>query len=182
MGDNQVANRQVMEPRRLAPQPLYTPAELRRRNETPWTLVQGVLAPLQFLVFIVSLALVLRYLAFGEGLHAATVSVVIKTFVLYTIMITGAIWEREVFGCYLFAPAFFWEDVVSMFVIALHTAYLAAVIYGWPGPRGQMLIALSAYLTYAVNATQFVLKLRAARLVQRSTAAAMDASFAGAPR
>ena len=106
----------------------------------------------------------------------------IKTFVLYTIMVTGAIWEREVFGCYLFARAFFWEDVVSMFVIALHTAYLAAVIYGWLGPRGQMLIALSAYLTYAVNATQFVLKLRAARLVQRNTPEAINAALVGAPR
>ena len=182
MGENQVADRHLNKARRYASQPLYTPDELRRRNETPWTLVQGVLAPVQFAVFLVSLVLVLRYLAYGTGLQAATVSVVIKTFVLYTIMVTGAIWEREVFGCYLFARAFFWEDVVSMFVIALHTAYLAAVIYGWLGPRGQMLIALSAYPTYAVNATQFVLKLRAARLVQRNTPEAINAALVGAPR
>ena len=36
-----------------------------------WTLVQGILAPVQFLVFLVSLALVLRYLATGEGYAAA---------------------------------------------------------------------------------------------------------------
>jgi len=35
-------------PRRRAP--LYTPAERWRRDATVWTLVQGVLAPLQFLV------------------------------------------------------------------------------------------------------------------------------------
>ena len=40
--------------------PLYTPEQRRRRDATPWTLVQGVLAPIQFLVFVVSLALVLR--------------------------------------------------------------------------------------------------------------------------
>ena len=108
MGENQVADRHLNKARRYASQPLYTPDELRRRNETPWTLVQGVLAPVQFAVFLVSLVLVLRYLAYGTGLQAATVSVVIKTFVLYTIMVTGAIWEREVFGCYLFARAFFW--------------------------------------------------------------------------
>jgi 2-vinyl bacteriochlorophyllide hydratase len=109
--------------------PLYSPEERHRRDASPWTLVQGVLAPLQFVVFLVSLALVLRYLATGEGLYAATVSIVIKTLVLYTIMVTGAIWEKVVFGRYLFAPAFFWEDVVSMGVIALHTAYLAALIW-----------------------------------------------------
>ena len=51
--------------------PLYTDAQRQRRDATVWTLVQGVLAPLQFLVFIVSLALVWRYLASGEGQLAA---------------------------------------------------------------------------------------------------------------
>ena len=67
------------------------------------------------------------------------------------------------FGKYLFADAFFWEDVVSMGVIALHTAYLAGLALAWP-PRTLMVLALVAYATYAVNAVQFVLKLRAARL------------------
>ena len=146
-----------------AVQPLYTPEERVRRDGSPWTLVQGILAPLQFLVFFVSLCLVLRYLATGEGLFEATVSIVVKTCLLYTIMITGAIWERDVFGMYLFARPFFWEDVVSMGVLALHTAYLYALATDALDPRGQMLLALAAYVTYVVNATQFVLKLRAAR-------------------
>jgi 3-vinyl bacteriochlorophyllide hydratase len=139
---------------------LYTPEERRRRDATPWTLVQGILAPVQFLV---SLALVLRYMATGDGYTAATASIVVKTLVLYTIMITGAIWERAVFGRYLFARAFFWEDVFSMLVLTLHTAYLAALFSGAVAPRDLMLLALAAYLSYVVNATQFVLKLRAAR-------------------
>ena len=143
---------------------LYTEEERRRRDGTPWTLVQGVLAPLQFLVFLVSLGLVLRFLATGEGLMAATASVVIKTFVLYTIMVTGSIWEKEVFGVYLFARPFFWEDVVSMLVLALHTAYLVAVFTGALSATQQMLLALAAYATYLINAGQFLLKLRAARL------------------
>ena len=135
-----------------------------RRDATKWTLVQGVLAPVQFLIFLVSLALVLRYLATGEGLGAATASVVVKTLALYAIMITGSIWEKVVFGRYLFARAFFWEDVFSMLVLALHTAYLGAFFAGALGPRGLMLLALAAYASYAINATQFLLKLRAARL------------------
>lgn len=145
---------------------LYTPEERRRRDATPWTLVQGILAPVQFLVMAVSVALVWRYLQTGNGLMAANISIVVKTLVLYTIMVTGAIWEKVVFGQYLFAPAFFWEDVVSMGVIALHTAYLYGLIVGW-APRTLMLLALVAYATYAVNAIQFVLKLRAARLQEQ---------------
>jgi 3-vinyl bacteriochlorophyllide hydratase len=143
--------------------PLYTPEERIRRDASPWTLVQGILAPIQFAVFLGSLCLVLRYLATGEGLGLATASVVVKTMTLYAIMITGCIWEREVFGRYLFARAFFWEDVFSMLVLALHTAYLAALIFDALGARGQMFLALAAYATYVINATQFLLKLRAAR-------------------
>jgi 3-vinyl bacteriochlorophyllide hydratase len=143
---------------------LYTPEERRRRDASPWTLVQGVLAPVQFAVFLMSLVLVTRFMITGDGLTAATASVVVKTVTLYTIMITGAIWEREVFGRYLFAPAFYWEDVFSMLVLGLHTAYLAALFSGVVAPRDLMLLALAAYTAYVVNATQFVLKLRAARL------------------
>ena len=144
--------------------PLYTPEQRVRRDKSPWTWVQGLLAPLQFIVFLVSLALVVRYLMTGSGLEAATLSVIVKTLFLYTIMITGCIWEKDVFGVWLFAPAFYWEDVFSMLVLALHTAYIVAVLTGWLDARQQMLLALAAYATYAINATQFILKLRAARL------------------
>lgn len=143
---------------------LYSSEERARRDASPWTLVQGILAPLQFLVFLASCALVIRTLATGEGLALANASVVIKTLVLYAIMVTGSIWERDVFGKWLFAPAFFWEDVVSMGVIALHTAYLAAAFGDLLAPRELMLLALAAYATYVVNAAQFLWKLRMARL------------------
>ena len=143
--------------------PLYTAEERSRRDGTVWTLVQGILAPIQFLVFLVSLAMVVNFMLTGHGQSVAEFSVVIKTLVLYAIMITGAIWEREVFGRYLFAPAFFWEDTVSMLVLALHTLYLWA-LYSHALPTDQlMLLALAAYATYVVNAAQFVIKLRAAR-------------------
>ena len=147
--------------------PLYTKEERLRRDATPWTLVQGVLAPIQFLVFLVSAVLVLKFLITGTGYTAATISVVIKTLVLYTIMITGCVWERAVFGRYLFAPAFFWEDVVSILVLALHTAYLIGLFSGSLDPTRQMWLALAAYASYVINATQFLLKLRAARREQQ---------------
>ncbi|MFO1394582.1 MAG: 2-vinyl bacteriochlorophyllide hydratase [Steroidobacteraceae bacterium] len=142
---------------------LYSDAERRRRDASRWTIVQGVLAPLQFVAFAVSLCLVIRFLATGEGWYAATASIVVKTLFLYAIMVTGSLWEHDVFGRYLFARPFFWEDVVSILVLFLHTAYLAALATGALPPRQQMFLALAAYASYVVNATQFLLKLRAAR-------------------
>ena len=143
---------------------LYSAEERQRRDASPWTLVQGVLAPVQFLAFLVSLALLLRYLASGEGEQAAMASVVVKTVLLYLIMVTGSIWEKVVFGRWLFAPAFYWEDVFSMLVLALHTAYLVAWSTHMLDGRSLAWLALAAYASYVVNAAQFLLKLRAARL------------------
>lgn len=154
----------VSQPAMSRPQSaLYTPAERARRDATVWTLVQGILAPLQFLAFAVSLCLVINFLLNGVGFEAATYSVIVKTSLLYAIMVTGAIWEKVVFGRYLFAPAFFWEDVVSMLVMVLHTAYMVMWLMGWGTPAEQMWIALAAYATYVVNALQFLLKFQAAR-------------------
>ena len=147
-----------------ARKPLYTAEERARRDASAWTLVQGILAPVQFLIFLVSLALVLRYLATGEGYWAATLSILAKTATLSLIMVTGASWEKVVFGQYLLAPAFFWEDVFSFAVIALHTAYILALWTGALSPDALMILALAAYAAYAINAAQFVLKLRMARL------------------
>ena len=143
---------------------LYTPEERARRDTTRWTLIQGLLAPAQFVAFAVSVVLVLRFLWTGDGYAAATVSILVKTGFLYVIMVTGAIWEKVVFGQYLFAPAFFWEDVFSFAVIALHSLYLWALYTDFLTPTGLMLLALAAYATYVVNAGQFLWKLRLARL------------------
>lgn len=165
--------------------PLYTTEERARRDRSVWTVVQGILAPLQLVAFLVSVWLVLSFLQTGEGATAATISIVIKTLFLYAIMVTGAIWEKEVFGVWLFAPSFFWEDVVSMAVIALHTAYLYVMLTGALPLREQMWLALVAYGTYVVNALQFFYKLylakRAAasqlrRLETTASSAAMEPS------
>ncbi|MBC7770021.1 MAG: 2-vinyl bacteriochlorophyllide hydratase [Phycisphaerales bacterium] len=143
---------------------LYTPEQRARRDASVWTLVQAILAPLQFIVFLVSLGLVIRFFMTGEGYEIATASILAKTLILYLIMITGSIWEKVVFDKWLFAHAFFWEDVFSMLVLALQTAYLAALLMGWGTAQEQMLIAIAAYAAYVINATQFLLKLREARL------------------
>ncbi len=161
--------------------PLYTAEERERRDRSKWTKVQGVLAALQFFVFLASVVLVLRTLLTGEGLFAANVSVVAKTMTLYAIMVTGALWEHDVYGKYLFAEAFFWEDVVSMGVIALHTAYLVALIGGSLDARALMLLALAAYATYVINAGQFLVKFRRARLDRKKENAMGGGATTAAP-
>ena len=143
--------------------PLYTDEQRARRDASVWTLVQAILAPIQFVVFLISLGLVGYYLSTGKGYEAATISILIKTFLLYTIMITGSIWEKVVFGEWLFVEAFFWEDVFSMLVLALQTLYVAALLNGWWTPEQQVYIAVAAYATYVINAGQFLWKLRQAR-------------------
>ena len=142
---------------------LYTAEQRKRRDSSKWTNVQGVLAAFQFLVFLVSAILVLRTLLTGEGAAIANASVLLKTAVLLTIMVTGSLWEKDVFGQYLFAPAFFWEDVVSFAVIGLHCAYVWFLFAGTLDQRSLMILALTAYAIYAINAGQFLLKLRSAR-------------------
>ncbi|NMN04977.1 3-vinyl bacteriochlorophyllide hydratase [Novosphingobium sp. SG916] len=154
---------------------LYTAEQRRRRDATRWTLVQGLLAPFQFAVFLASLVLVLHSLVTHTGTAAADISVVAKTLTLYAIMITGSIWEKVVFGRWLFAPAFFWEDVFSMLVIALHTAYLAMLLSGSGTFDQRMEVALAGYAAYLVNAGQFLFKLRAARLEAQGQSAAVAA-------
>jgi 3-vinyl bacteriochlorophyllide hydratase len=143
---------------------LYSVEERIRRDQSVWTLVQGILAPIQFLVFAISVGLIAHWWLTGSWLMAAHASVVIKTMTLYAIMITGSIWEKEVFGAYLFARPFFWEDMVSMLVLALHTAYLAALFGGLLSDGQLMALAVAAYVSYVVNAGQFLWKFRLAHL------------------
>jgi 3-vinyl bacteriochlorophyllide hydratase len=161
------------------PRPLYTPEERIRRDQSPWTLVQGILAPVQFLIFGISLYLVLNYMKTGQHYEWAVWSVVVKTVALYTIMITGAIWEKKVFGQYLFHDSFFWEDIFSMLVITLHTLYLVGLFTGITTEDQLLGTALAAYAAYVINAAQFVWKLRQARLqsdAMKKGAAAAEAT------
>ena len=143
---------------------LYTSEQKKRRDESIWTLIQGILAPIQFIAFAVSTLLVIYCLWTGQGYQIATVSVLVKTALLLTIMVTGAIWEKVVFGQYLLAPAFFWEDIVSFFVIFLHVVYVCLLWLNYHTEQTLMIVALVAYFAYIVNAGQFLMKFRTAKI------------------
>ncbi|NJN99741.1 MAG: 2-vinyl bacteriochlorophyllide hydratase [Anaerolineales bacterium] len=135
----------------------YTPAQLERRDKSKWTLVQAILAPIQFLAFIISFALVVRYLLTGEGYEITTISVLIKISLLWLITVTGMIWEKEIFGKWFLAPQFFWEDVGNAVAMILHNVYFLARWQGW-SDQTVMALMLIAYIAYLFNCSQFVVK------------------------
>jgi 3-vinyl bacteriochlorophyllide hydratase len=136
---------------------MYTPEQLERRNNSKWTVVQGILAPIQFLAFVVSSILVIRYLTTGEGYEIATISALIKIALLWLITITGMIWEKEVFGQWFLAPQFFWEDVLNAIAMILHNLYFVGRALGW-SDRTLMIVLLIAFVSYLGNFAQFFMR------------------------
>jgi len=141
----------------------YTPEQLARRDSSVWTRVQMILAPIQFVAFIISFALVARYLLSGQGYGVATTSVIIKIALLWAITVSGMIWEHDIFGHWFLAPQFFWEDVGNAVAMIFHNLYFVAVALDW-SERATMSLMLLAYCTYLLNCAQFVIKgIRAGR-------------------
>lgn len=133
----------------------YTAEQMARRNSSPWTRVQAILAPIQFLAFLVSFGLVLRFLMTGEGYAIANMSVLVKITLLWAITITGMFWEKTIFGHYFLAREFFWEDIGNLVAIITHNLYFLARGLHW-SDRAVMTLMLMAYVTYLVNCGQFV--------------------------
>ncbi len=136
---------------------MYTPEQLARRKASPWTRVQIILAPIQFLAFLISFFLVVRYLMTEQGYLAATISVWIKIGLIWALTITGMLWEKDVYGHYFMAREFFWEDLGNLIAILTHNAYFIVQWSGWER-RSVMFVMLFAYITYLLNATQFIIK------------------------
>lgn len=135
----------------------YTPEQMLRRQKSKWMPVQAFLAPVQFVIFFISLALIIHFIATGRGFWIANISVMIKVVVLWIMAVTGAFWEKDVFGHYAFAKEFWWEDFFSTFVLISHTLYVVGFFLKWE-EMTLVYIALIAYLTYCINAYQFVRK------------------------
>ena len=147
----------------------YTAEQLEKRNKSKWTIVQAVLAPIQFLAFIISFFLVIRYLLTGNGFVIANISVLIKIGLLWLITFTGMIWEKEVFDQWFLAPQFFWEDVGNAIAMIMHNLYFWARWQDW-SQQAIMTLMLVAYTTYLVNSAQFVYKGIRARKQRQATA------------
>ncbi len=153
----------------------YTAEQLKKRDKSPWTMVQAILAPVQLLAFLISVILVARYLTTGEGYVIATISVLVKIALMWLITITGMIWEKEVYGKWFLAPEFFWEDTFNAIALFMHNLYFVA---RWQGAseRTLMMVMMVAYATYLINFGQFFIKGLRARQ-ERIAAKASDTAI-----
>ncbi|NTW97451.1 MAG: 2-vinyl bacteriochlorophyllide hydratase [Oscillochloris sp.] len=145
---------------------MYTEDQLARRARSKWTRVQIILAPIQFLAFLISFGLVIHYLVTGQGYWVATISIWIKITLIWALTITGMLWEYDMYDHYFMAKEFFWEDTGNLIAILTHNAYFVAK---WVGAdeRTVMWVMVFAYVTYLFNAAQFLARgVRSAR--QRS--------------
>jgi 3-vinyl bacteriochlorophyllide hydratase len=136
---------------------MYTPDQLARRERSMWTRVQIILAPIQFVAFLISFGLVIHYLVTGQGYLAATISIWIKISLIWALTITGMLWEYDMYDHYFMAKEFFWEDLGNLIAILTHNAYFVAK---WVGAdeRTVMWVMVVAYVSYLFNAAQFVVR------------------------
>ena len=134
---------------------MYTPDQLRRREASRWTKVQIILAPIQFVAFIISFGLVIHYLITGDGFLAATISVWVKIALIWALTITGMLWEHDMYDHYFMAKEFFWEDLGNLIAIITHNLYFVAKGMG-ADERTVMWVMVFAYVTYLFNAAQFL--------------------------
>lgn len=139
--------------------PRYTPEQLRKRNNSVWTKVQLILAPIQFVVFIIGVVLtVMYYTGSLENFSLVTWALLIKTIFLVVLFVTGAFFEKEVFDIWVFSPEFYWEDIGSSVATVFHFLYFVLAYLGF-SKEALVWSALVAYFTYVVNAIQYLVRI-----------------------
>ena len=122
-----------------------------------WTRIHPVFAIGQLGVFLVSVVLLALYFLHMVPFTAVHDSVLMKIALMIGAMITGSLWEHDVFGPWWFAHEFFIEDVMTLNVFLLHIGYLITV-YVWPQTMNAVLSMLGvAYAVYAFNVAQYII-------------------------
>lgn len=139
--------------------PRYTPEQLDKRNKSIWTKVQLILAPIQFVVFLIGVALTIYYYTgVIDNFAWVTWAILIKTIFLVVLFVTGAFFEKEIFGIWVYSPEFFWEDIGSTIATTVHFLYFVLAYLGY-SETVLIWTALAAYFTYVVNAIQYLVRI-----------------------
>ncbi len=141
----------------------YTSEQMQRRQQSRWTLVQIIGAPIQLLFFFVSGGFVIYTLLTGQGAAITNAMVIVKVIIMYFMCITGMLWEHDVFGHYYFAPEFFWEDAVTSVVMLTHTLFIVGLLFN-ASENTLLTLIVIAYLSYLFNAGQYFWKFLKNRL------------------
>jgi len=142
-----------------------------RRSASVWTMVHPIFALGQLAAFVVSIGFLIAFAFHAVPFSAVKTTVLVKIGLMVGAVVTGALWERDVYGYYWFAPEFLAEDVMTLIVFLSQLFYLAMVAIH-PDRLVPILAALGfAYVVYVANVAQYIHKTQRAKLA----AAAPDA-------
>jgi 3-vinyl bacteriochlorophyllide hydratase len=128
----------------------------KRREASVWTKIHPIFAIGQLAVFLVSVTLLILYFFHIVSFETVHVSVLTKIALMIGAVVTGSLWEHDVYGKWWFAYEFLIEDVMTANVFLLHIGYLL-VYYFWPeNTRAVFAMLFVAYAVYATNVAQYI--------------------------
>ena len=136
---------------------MYTAEQLERREQSRLTIFMMVGGMVQFLIFLVSLFFVLRFITTDKGYSAAHITVILNIILLWANTVVGMLWEKDMYGKYFMHREFFWEDVGNLIALITHNAYFVVLWLQW-SQRDSMLLILVAYITYLFNFGQWIVR------------------------
>lgn len=134
-----------------------------RRDASVWTRIHPIFAIGQLGVFVVSAALLALYAFHAVPFTAVYLSVLMKIVLMLGAIVTGSLWEHDVFGEWWFADEFFVEDVMTLNVFLLHVG-VVVWYFAQPdrlGPVAGLLVF--AYVIYTINVAQYIIQHAGAR-------------------
>jgi 3-vinyl bacteriochlorophyllide hydratase len=127
-----------------------------RRDASIWTRIHPVFAIGQLGVFLVSVVLLALYAGHLAPFAAVYLSVLLKIVFMAGAIVTGSLWEHDVFGEWWFAEEFFVEDVMTVNVFLLHVA-VVVTFFALPNELGTVAgLLVFAYVIYAINVAQYI--------------------------
>jgi 3-vinyl bacteriochlorophyllide hydratase len=129
-----------------------------RRSASVWTKIHPVFALGQLLAFFVSLGLLIGYFRGAVSFDVVHQSVLVKVALMVGAIITGALWEKDVFGAYWFAPEFMAEDTMTVNVFILHASYLLMAVAHPENVSLLIGMLIVAYGVYVANVAQYVVR------------------------
>lgn len=137
--------------------PEAAPLSVRdRRAASLWTMIHPLFAIGQLLAFLVSVGLLIAYFRGSVPFHVVHVSVLAKIALMVGAVVTGSLWERDVFGYFWFAPEFLFEDVMTLVVFIFQMSYLAMVALHPDRMPAIVGMLCAAYVVYLANVAQYI--------------------------
>jgi 3-vinyl bacteriochlorophyllide hydratase len=91
-------------------------------------------------------------------------------------IVSGAFWERDVYGQYWFADQFFFEDCMTINVLLLHLGYLGIAYMNPQAPEKAVVVLCLAYAVYVANVAQYIFR------NHKMTHVPVPAEHGGSPR